>query len=80
MIQGSFDFTDMKWKDDFQTILPFTQFLPDKEIPPQTLSGRYLYIRKYNSLENYVMFHRQGEAFKAIIVCMVNWIMYTYVN
>lgn len=40
MIQGSFDNTDMKWKDDIKNILPFTVFLPGNEIPTNT--ERYL--------------------------------------
>lgn len=70
MIQGSFDNTDMKWKDDIKNILPFTVFLPGKEIPTST--ERYLYLRKPLSLESYVMHHRKGETYKAIVVCMVN--------
>lgn len=66
-IQGTFDFTDMTWKDDNGNNLTFTQFLTE-DVPK---ADRVLYIKNTHHKENFTMGYRRGAVHRFITICVV---------
>lgn len=68
IIQGTFNFTEMAWKDESGKNLTFTQFVNGKGTPAHDDA---LLIKQTNSPKNFMMTHRRGNLNPSIIVCSV---------
>ncbi|XP_048739636.2 uncharacterized protein LOC125653984 [Ostrea edulis] len=66
-IQGTFDFTDMTWKDDNGNNLTFTQLLTE-DVPK---ADRVLYIKNTHHKENFTMGYRHGVVHAFITICVI---------